>query len=216
MILHFSHHREHSGNTPVKRVKTGAGALPDVDEGSTSSHRRPSREVTASYDSNEPSDASRPDAKKRNKGNNKNIDLDYTHKKRKQETSTFAPNKKRRTETSQESFPCPTCGEVIGRFFDLKRHMKTHTGDKLPCPVTGCSNVFSRQDAVVRHVKGKHKPKTSLRHRADENGDLETDEAQNTECDVDDDEEDDKEEAEVRKAQKSCPKPKKGGKRKRK
>ncbi|RKO97769.1 hypothetical protein CAUPRSCDRAFT_6004 [Caulochytrium protostelioides] len=51
------------------------------------------------------------------------------------------------------SLPCHRCGKSFLRRQDLKRHIATHdaSGARYICPY--CSVMFSRSDALFRHVK---------------------------------------------------------------
>ena len=33
-------------------------------------------------------------------------------------------------EKNAEKLPCPVCGKLFSKWFDIKRHMSTHTGEK--------------------------------------------------------------------------------------
>ncbi|KAI0046658.1 hypothetical protein FA95DRAFT_1346644 [Auriscalpium vulgare] len=62
-----------------------------------------------------------------------------------------------KTRAHPYALPCPRCSFVQenGRSWDLKRHIKTHEGvrKKYVCGRRGCTEVFSRVDAVRRHQK---------------------------------------------------------------
>ena len=40
------------------------------------------------------------------------------------------PPVKKETEKKTENIPCPICGKVFRKEFDIKRHLYTHTGEK--------------------------------------------------------------------------------------
>lgn len=56
-----------------------------------------------------------------------------------------------RTHTGQKPFECPECHSRFGRNHDLKRHMRTHTGQK-PFKCQRCGKKFARLDALGRHM----------------------------------------------------------------
>ncbi|KAJ3100451.1 hypothetical protein HDU96_010316, partial [Phlyctochytrium bullatum] len=52
-----------------------------------------------------------------------------------------------------KDFGCARCGKTFLRKQDLRRHENTHTGVRpFACPL-GCGTVFSRNDALQRHLK---------------------------------------------------------------
>ncbi|EPZ34146.1 Zinc finger, C2H2 domain-containing protein [Rozella allomycis CSF55] len=57
-----------------------------------------------------------------------------------------------RTHSGERPFTCEICHLKFARNHDLKRHKRCHTGQKpFVCPV--CNKNFSRQDALNRHLK---------------------------------------------------------------
>lgn len=53
-------------------------------------------------------------------------------------------------QSSKKLFQCNLCGQTYGRFHDLSRHRKSHSGIKdVIC--NQCGSGFSRKDALRRH-----------------------------------------------------------------
>ncbi len=54
---------------------------------------------------------------------------------------------------------CNICGRQFQRRSKLKRHEKTHTGDKpFKCIVNGCFKCYSRKEHLTRHWHQVHNP----------------------------------------------------------
>ncbi len=54
---------------------------------------------------------------------------------------------------------CILCGREFQRRSKLKRHEKTHTGDKpFKCSVTGCCKCYGRKEHLTRHWQQTHNP----------------------------------------------------------
>ncbi|ORY03018.1 hypothetical protein K493DRAFT_140725, partial [Basidiobolus meristosporus CBS 931.73] len=46
------------------------------------------------------------------------------------------------------------CGRKFKRYEHLKRHVRTHTGERpYICPVEGCAKGFSRSDNLHQHMR---------------------------------------------------------------
>jgi len=59
-------------------------------------------------------------------------------------------------ERLNKAYPCQYCGMSFAQNWLLKRHWKTHTGDK-PFKCTICNRTFSLRDSCVRHLRTVHK-----------------------------------------------------------
>jgi len=59
-------------------------------------------------------------------------------------------------ERLNKAYPCQYCGMSFAQNWLLKRHWKTHTGDK-PFKCTLCNRTFSLRDSCVRHLRTVHK-----------------------------------------------------------
>merc|ERR1712112_113755 len=59
-------------------------------------------------------------------------------------------------ERLNKAYPCHYCGMSFAQNWLLKRHWKTHTGDK-PYKCTICSRTFSLRDSCIRHLRTVHK-----------------------------------------------------------
>lgn len=63
----------------------------------------------------------------------------------------------RPTASSQaRSYVCPVkeCGRVFKRSEHLKRHSRTHSGERpFECPIDGCGKRFSRSDNLTQHIR---------------------------------------------------------------
>ena len=57
-------------------------------------------------------------------------------------------------DTAATDWVCETCHVILSSKMILKRHMKKHTGVKLPC--VKCGKVFSRKDALKVHYQDQH------------------------------------------------------------
>lgn len=49
-------------------------------------------------------------------------------------------------------FSCSECGETFGRRFNLKRHMRTHTGER-PFTCSVCARSFKQRKNLVKHMR---------------------------------------------------------------
>jgi len=59
-------------------------------------------------------------------------------------------------ERLNKAYPCQYCGMSFAQNWLLKRHWKTHTGDK-PFKCSICTRTFSLRDSCVRHLRTVHK-----------------------------------------------------------
>ena len=59
-------------------------------------------------------------------------------------------------ERLNKAYPCQYCGMSFAQNWLLKRHWKTHTGEKnFKCTI--CNRSFSLRDSCVRHLRTVHK-----------------------------------------------------------
>ncbi len=76
-------------------------------------------------------------------------------------TSIAVPNRKGNVADleSPKNHSCSICGRIFQRRAKLKRHEKTHTGDKpFKCDIMGCCKCYSRKEHLTRHWEQVHNP----------------------------------------------------------
>ncbi|CAG5080865.1 Oidioi.mRNA.OKI2018_I69.PAR.g9723.t2.cds [Oikopleura dioica] len=61
------------------------------------------------------------------------------------------PPVKKEPEKKTENIPCPICGKVFRKEFDIKRHLYTHTGEK-PFKCEVCDRGFSQKSTLMVHM----------------------------------------------------------------
>ncbi|ORX94307.1 hypothetical protein K493DRAFT_199599, partial [Basidiobolus meristosporus CBS 931.73] len=56
------------------------------------------------------------------------------------------------TQRTRRQYPCAVCHKTFGRLDNLKRHYKTHTGERpYFCTYPSCHKCFARSDQLARH-----------------------------------------------------------------
>lgn len=61
----------------------------------------------------------------------------------------------------QRGVDCVVCGRGFGRLEDLRRHVRTHTGEK-PYACPHCPYRSTRNGNLRDHIKRKHGPRMAL------------------------------------------------------
>ena len=70
--------------------------------------------------------------------------------------NSYMPFCRMAEERLNKAYPCQYCGMSFAQNWLLKRHWKTHTGEKnFKCTI--CSRSFSLRDSCVRHLRTVHK-----------------------------------------------------------
>ena len=74
------------------------------------------------------------------------------------EKSASTPTKStKETATETEKLECDICKNILANKKSLKKHMRTHSTDRLKCNESECDETFARTDILARHIRLVHK-----------------------------------------------------------
>lgn len=77
--------------------------------------------------------------------------VDHWMEPREPETDSASQLNREVAISEKKPFSCSECGETFGRKFNLKRHMRTHTGEKpFNCPICGLS--YKQRTSLKKHM----------------------------------------------------------------